>query len=130
MHLLQCTLSCAGVQRTGCTHTRTQPVHLQLLDVDSVLHLTLQYFYPTVQRIERVQNAVLLDAYNQFCTVQGTLIGGQLGMLCHLIACRMNNPRSNRCGCSAGPINFCLLLCAATPSRAVLRDCSRIRADV
>lgn len=30
-----------------------------------------QYFYPTVQRIERVQNAALLDAYNRFCTAQG-----------------------------------------------------------
>ena len=30
-----------------------------------------QYFYPTVQRIERVQNAALLDAYGRFCTAQG-----------------------------------------------------------
>ena len=34
----------------------------------------LQYFYPPVQRIERVQNAVLLDAYNRFCTAQGVLL--------------------------------------------------------
>jgi hypothetical protein len=30
-----------------------------------------QYFYPMVQRIERVQNTALLEAYNCFCTAQG-----------------------------------------------------------
>lgn len=56
--------------RTVCPRPRSR----MLVEASFQLHcLMAQYFYPTVQRIERVQNITLLGAYNRFCTAQGVI---------------------------------------------------------